>query len=79
MLQSIYKQRLLAERDRLDNSINQKIAASTESLSEMTDELSMYDQHSADLGSETFEREKDAGLQEMLENELVKVNDALRR
>lgn len=73
------EQKLLQERQRLQNAIKQKSAAATIPLSEMTDELSMYDQHSGDLGSETFEREKDAGLQEMLEAELVQVNDALNR
>lgn len=73
------EKRLLQEKERLENAIKQKSEAAMTPLSEMTDELSMYDQHSGDLGSETFEREKDAGIQEMLEAELVKVNDALSR
>lgn len=48
-------------------------------ISETTDELSMYDQHPADLGSEVFEREKDMGLLEILEIEKEKVDDALQR
>jgi RNA polymerase-binding transcription factor DksA len=69
----------LSERERLDNLIHGMSEASREGLAEMTDELSMYDQHSGDLGSETFEREKDAGLQEMLEVELIQVDEALRK
>jgi len=73
------EQRLLQEKQRLQKAIKQKSESAATPLSEMTDELSLYDQHSGDLGTETFEREKDAGLQEMLEAELTKVNDALTR
>lgn len=70
---------MLREKQRLQHAIKQKMESATTPLREMTDELSLYDQHSGDLGSETFEREKDQGLQEMLEAELTKVNDALTR
>jgi DnaK suppressor protein len=73
------EQELLLERQRLQDAIKRKTEAAMTPLSEMTDELSLYDQHSGDLGSETFEREKDAGLQEMLEARLTQVNDALNR
>ncbi len=73
------EQRLLSERQRLQRAIKQKTDAAAIPLSEMTDELSMYDQHSGDLGSATFEREKNAGLQEMLEAKLMKVNEALNK
>lgn len=46
-------------------------------VSEYTDELSAYDQHPGDLGSDTFEREKELGLLEMLEFEMSKINEAL--
>lgn len=46
---------------------------------ESTDELSLYDQHPADTASDLYEREKDAGLLEMLEFELEKLNDAINR
>ena len=48
-------------------------------ITETTDELSMYDQHPADIGSEVFEREKDMGLLEILEIEKEKIDDALQR
>ncbi|MGE5405531.1 MAG: TraR/DksA C4-type zinc finger protein [Candidatus Saccharibacteria bacterium] len=73
------KVRLHHERKRLENSIRQKREAADKGLLEMTDELSMYDQHPADLGTELFEREKDAGLLELLEVELVKVDESLRK
>ena len=42
-------------------------------------ELSAYDQHTADLGSETFERSKDLALLERAELTLDEVEQALRR
>lgn len=42
-------------------------------------ELSLYDEHPADLASELYEREKEQGLLEMLEYELEKVNQSLER
>jgi RNA polymerase-binding transcription factor DksA len=42
-------------------------------------ELSDYDQHPADSGSETFEREKDFSILEELEAELAELEAALRR
>lgn len=42
-------------------------------------ELSLYDEHPADLASEVYEREKEQGLLEMLEYELEKVNQSLER
>ena len=51
----------------------------SESLKERTGEDSSYDQHSADLGLETFEREKDLGLKEGLETDRGRVERALHR
>lgn len=42
-------------------------------------ELSSLDQHQADLGTETFEREKDISILEQVEAELADVERALRR
>jgi YteA family regulatory protein len=42
-------------------------------------ELSMYDNHPADVGSETFEREKDLGLVTSHKRQLRDVDEALRR
>jgi len=44
-----------------------------------TAELSSYDQHPADTGSETFEREKDFSILPRLEVELSEVEAALER
>jgi RNA polymerase-binding transcription factor DksA len=50
-----------------------------ESSDESTGELSHLAQHSADIGSETFEREKDFSILEQVEAELADVERALRR
>ncbi|GLB58621.1 TraR/DksA C4-type zinc finger protein [Cytobacillus sp. NCCP-133] len=41
-------------------------------------ELSLYDNHPADMGSELYEREKDFALEEHHDSELNKVNTALQ-
>lgn len=71
--------RLLQKKQELEAIIKAKQEALMIPLSESTNELSMYDEHPADIGSEVFEREKDAGLLELYELELEKVRDALER
>lgn len=46
---------------------------------EAPDELSAVDQHPADLGTDTFERQKDLSILESVEAELVEVERAERR
>ena len=50
-----------------------------ESEQESLAELSSIDQHQADLGTETFEREKDLSILEGIEAELTDVEHALQR
>ena len=50
-----------------------------EDESESISELSALDQHQADIGTETFEREKDLSILEQIEAELADVEHALRR
>jgi len=50
-----------------------------ESEDESISELSRLDQHQADIGTETFEREKDFSILERVEAELNDVEHALRR
>ena len=47
------------------------------SLRETVDELSTYDNHPADLGTELFERERDFALKQHKDDELSKINTAL--
>ncbi|HHY34059.1 MAG TPA: hypothetical protein GX510_00255 [Firmicutes bacterium] len=42
-------------------------------------EDSVYDQHPADIGTETFARERDLGLKDALETDKAKIDRALRR
>lgn len=72
-----YGQKLLAQKNELEEIIQKKRDMMMIPVTESIDELSMYDQHPADVGSEMYEREKDAGLLELYELELEKLNDAL--
>lgn len=73
------KSNLMNKKQQLEAIIKAKQDDLMIPLSESTDELSLYDEHPADIGSEVFEREKDAGLLELYELELEKVRDALER
>jgi len=75
------RQRLADERARLDGV---RSAFDDEHLADQTEsdsvgEISSYDQHQADMGTETFEREKDLSILEQVEAELADVEHALRR
>ena len=75
------RQRLADERDRL---VGVRTTFDEEHLSDQSEsdslgEISSYDQHQADLGTETFEREKDLSILEQVEAELADVEHALRR
>lgn len=71
---------LLAERDRLEAEL-QEIGHRTARMdeSERASELSGYEDHPADLASETFEREKDLAIGESVESTLRKVITALAK
>jgi len=75
------RQRLADERARLEGV---KSTFDDEGLTEQSEtdsvgELSSYDQHQADMGTETFEREKDLSILEQVEAELADVEHAVRR
>ena len=75
------RQRLGEERDRLEliRTGFEKDHLTDESESESLSELSHQALHQADLGTETFERERDLSLLEQIEAELADVEHALRR
>jgi len=77
----VARQRLAGERERLDQvrSTFDAEGLTDQSESDSVGELSSYDQHQADLGTETFEREKDLSILEQVEAELADVEHALRR
>ncbi|MBB5172153.1 TraR/DksA C4-type zinc finger protein [Texcoconibacillus texcoconensis] len=71
---------LESERDRLQSSLEEERNWRKErSLSDATGELSQYDNHPADSGTEIYERAKDDALRHRMQHELQKVEAALER
>ncbi len=75
------RQRLADERERLTGvrATFDDEGLTEQSANDSVGELSSYDQHQADMGTETFEREKDLSILEQVEAELADVEHALRR
>jgi len=73
-----FRERLLQEQERLKQEL-EEIEARVSSAGgvDAAAELSGYDDHPADLASETFEREKDLAIADTLEATLQKVRVAL--
>src|SRR5262245_29897619 len=68
------------ERERVQGLISDlRSEGLDEEESAQSGELTHYDQHPADHGSETFEREKDIAILEQLESELEEIEAALTR
>jgi RNA polymerase-binding transcription factor DksA len=77
----VIRRRLIEQRDRL-RSIQDAISlegASDGAQAEAAGEASGAEQHMADVGTETFEREKDVSILSGVEAELADVERALRR
>lgn len=73
---------IVSERERLETLIQDRetetgIGSDTESGS--ISELASRDQHPGDIGTETFEREKDFSILEQLEAEIGDLDAALRK
>lgn len=75
----VARSRLEAERIRLEEVRSGFDGLNDESERENLSELSGADQHQADVGTETFEREKDLSILEQVEAELTDVARALER
>ncbi len=73
------RERVLHERTRVEALAWDLRAGLGGSESENLSELSDYDQHPADTGTETFEREKDLSILDQLEAELAELQAALDR
>jgi RNA polymerase-binding transcription factor DksA len=75
------RERLLQERERLEGIRHGLSGEPGEGVSERDalSELSLADQHPADLGTEMFEQEKDQSIVEQIEAELADVDRALKR
>jgi RNA polymerase-binding transcription factor DksA len=73
------RKRLQDEKARVEGLVGNLREEAGTSESEQLSELADYDQHPADMGSETFEREKDLSILEQLEDELAELQAALER
>jgi RNA polymerase-binding transcription factor DksA len=73
------RKRLEDERTRLQGIRDNLQREQEEATSETAGELSSFDQHPGDLGTETFEMEKNVSLLEQLEDELNETDAASER
>lgn len=73
------REHLTAERERLTEVKTGIGDPSDETENESIGELSDMDQHQADTGTETFDRERDLSILEQVEAELADVERALQR
>lgn len=69
----------MAEKKRLEKEFGDKYLEFGESLTGSLQELSAYDNHPADLGSETYERGKDLGLRDAKRLVYQQIKDALEK
>lgn len=75
-----YKARLTAKKAELSHTVERlETTGLNSAVSGTTGELSTYDNHPADLGSETFERSKDLGLKDNEQVLLSNVERALEK
>jgi RNA polymerase-binding protein DksA len=75
-----FREQLLAEQARLEEELREiERRAARADESDRATELSAYEDHPADLASETFEREKDLAIGESVEHMLHKVINALEK
>jgi len=75
-----FKERLLAEKDRQEAEHGEAGSPGLDTpLTDAGSELLSYDNHPADLGTETFEREKDLAIRNNADDLLDQVNKALER
>lgn len=73
------KNRLTEERDELQRHFEINGTTGDMLSADSGGELSAYDNHPADMGTETFERERDHAIDENLEQRLTSVEAALQR
>ena len=73
------REHLAAEKDRLEDVRSEFADLHNETEQQSLGELSNNDQHQADIGTETFDRERDFSLLEQVEAELADIDHALER
>ncbi|HHV38548.1 MAG TPA: molecular chaperone DnaK [Tepidimicrobium sp.] len=74
---NIYLQMLLDEKDRVESLIDDMNDEGTGSMYRYYDELSTYDNHPADIGTEMFMMEHDKGLINRLKNVLGEIESSI--
>jgi len=75
-----FRDQLLAERARLEEELKEiENRTARVDESDRANELSAYEDHPADLASETFEREKDLAIGESVQHMLYKAINALEK
>ncbi|KWW20471.1 MULTISPECIES: TraR/DksA C4-type zinc finger protein [Peribacillus] len=72
-----FKKELLQEKTELEKRIQNDEGTELESQTESVGELSSYDNHPADLGTELFEAERNQALDEHAQSEMEKIEEAL--
>jgi RNA polymerase-binding transcription factor DksA len=74
------RKRLEQERERLQSLLSTvELATGDQTQADALAELSVADQHPADFGTETFEREKDVSIRTQVEAELADIDRAFKR
>ncbi|HEY8339971.1 MAG TPA: TraR/DksA C4-type zinc finger protein [Egibacteraceae bacterium] len=73
------RQLLTAERERLVRIRDEYRAALAQSETDSSSELSSFDQHPGDLGTDTFEREKAESVVAQMEAEIAEIDAAFER
>jgi DnaK suppressor protein len=73
------RKRLEEERERLQGIRDDLQREQDESVSDTGGELSSFDQHPGDSGTETFEMEKNVSLGEQVDDELQEIEAAFQR
>lgn len=77
---AVFRERLVREKAELERRLGQnEHYGLAESIGEQISELSTYDNHPADIGTEMFERGKDIALNERTEFRLEDIDLALQR
>ncbi|WP_163971748.1 TraR/DksA C4-type zinc finger protein [Oceanobacillus halotolerans] len=71
------KNALLERQNELIENVKDHFGMNEELIKESMSELSNYDNHPGDHGTELYEREKDVALNEHAEEELKEINEAL--
>ncbi|WP_264841426.1 TraR/DksA C4-type zinc finger protein [Caldinitratiruptor microaerophilus] len=75
-----FRRRLLEEKKRYAEQVERlNDAGLGQSMVEAYEEMSLYDNHPADAGTEMFEREKDLGLRQNAQRMLMAIDHALAR